>query len=128
MKQLDLFPLDWRIVIPLDPQPYQAGRFEPIGGPCCIGDWIWNYRPGHHLVSTHPEKGKGYFSVCPFKPGMSYQEGVIENVELKLISNGWVWVLHLREVNDTDLTPYWDMLRGRPEPKNCQWPEETDDL
>jgi hypothetical protein len=127
VKQLDLFPLDWRIVIPLEPQPYQVGHYTMTAGPfCCVGDWIWHAKPGSTAVATHPERSKVYPSHCPFQVGKSYQGGVIESVELAHVSTGWVWILHMREINDTDLTPFWDMLRGRPEPKNNQWPTDEE--
>jgi hypothetical protein len=79
-----------------------------------------------YLISTYPENGRGYNNSCPFKPGVGYEDGVVESVELVFTrSDGWVWVLHLREFNDTEYEPYWDLLRGR-QPKNSQWPDETD--
>jgi hypothetical protein len=130
MEQLTLFPLDWREVVPLDPQPRQAGCWEPF--PICRGDWVWDAAPGQTYVSTHPENNprSSFWGGCPLKVGQYFRGGVIEKIDLmRTTFQGWVWVFVLREFKeDEDLSIYRDLLlRGSP-PLTLWPPGEDDDV
>lgn len=120
MRQLTLpgVPLDWQAVVPMDPQPHRAGRW--FGFPAHPEDWVWESSPGCSSVVTHPEQSDSWPRSCPFKVGQGYGQGldrgVIERVEVKETSEGWVWVLKLRKPTELDLEPFWQLVR-RPPPE-----------
>ena len=127
MTQLSLFPLDWREVVPLDPQPHLAERFTCW--PAVAGvDWIWEYRPGINRICTYPAyaKGYGFYEHCPLRKGTFFRGGVIEDITLQHISTGWVWIVRLREILDTDdFGVFHSMLQ--PEPRLTLWQEEIEE-
>jgi len=128
VEQLTLFPLDRREVVPLDPQPRQAGRWEPF--PVCRGDWLWDAAPGVTYVSTRPENNpeSSFWGGCPLKVGQYFRGGVVEAIDLAhTASQGWVWVFKMREFQeDEGLSVYWDMLL-RGDPPLTRWPPEDDE-
>lgn len=123
-EQLSLFPLDWRVVIRLDPQPYRVEKYTAFSGIAYPGDWVWQQSSGHHLIATHPESSTTFRNACPYQVGLGYQDGVIDSVDLCQLSTGWSWILHLRHLADHDIEPYWrngqarDPLPAKSDPFN----------
>jgi len=105
--------LEWQAVVPMDPQPWQTVPGWWCGGSVFVGAWNWEYHPGNTACTNHPETSEGWLSHSPFRVGHGYGDGVIESVRVQQISTGWVWVLTLRDFNDDDLVPFWEVLQPR---------------
>lgn len=114
--------LDWRVVVPIDPQPFKItkGRAWFIGG-CTIGDWYCETRlSGVSLITSSPATSEGLLRDSPYQVGEFLDEGVISKVTVQWTSSmGWVWVVLLREfTEDEPFNVYWRMVRAK------LWPSE----